>query len=132
MFNAAGKLGVRPLPELVAAIREPAHNAALFDCARKLRGSWDIDAGKREFRCRGEDGGALLLDVPGENPDYYFEAEIALSAPDSKADVLVRTSEALDRGYRIALDAAPAATTCRTTRKTSSQPAMRPGRLPCR
>ena len=29
LFNAAGKLGVRPLPELVAAIREPAHNAAL-------------------------------------------------------------------------------------------------------
>jgi len=105
VFNAAGKLGVRPLPELIAAIREPAHNAALFDCARKLRGSWDIDADKQVFRCTSDQGGALLLDVPGKNPDYYFEAEIALSAPDSKADVLVRTSEALDRGYRIALDA---------------------------
>lgn len=105
VFNAAGKLGVRLPPELVAAIRAPAHNAALFDCARTLRGTWEIDAGKREFRCMGENGGALLLDVPGENPDYYFEAEIVLTAAESKADVLVRTSEALDRGYRIAIDA---------------------------
>jgi sucrose-6-phosphate hydrolase SacC (GH32 family) len=105
VFNAAGKLGVRPLPELVAAIRAPAHNAALFDCARLLRGTWDIDAGKREFRCTGDDGGALLLDLPGENPDYYFEAEIVLASPASRADVLVRTAEALDRGYRIAADA---------------------------
>jgi hypothetical protein len=101
VFNAAGKLGVRPLPELIAAIRAPAHNAALFDCARPLRGTWEIDAGKREFRCTGEQGGALLLDLPGENPDYYVEAEIVLASPESRADVLVRTSEALDRGYRI-------------------------------
>lgn len=105
VFNAAGKLGVRPLPELIAAIRAPAHNAALFDCARPLRGTWDMDAGKRKFRCKGEDGGALLLDVPGENPDYYIEAEIAFADADSRVDVVVRTSEALDRGYRIALDA---------------------------
>jgi sucrose-6-phosphate hydrolase SacC (GH32 family) len=105
VFNSAGKLGVRPLPELVAAIREPAHNAALFDCARPLRGTWELDAGKREFRCTGDDGGALLLDLPGENPDYYFEAEIVLASPASRADVLVRTAEALDRGYRIAADA---------------------------
>jgi len=105
VFNAAGKLGVRPLPELVAAIREPAHNAALFDCARTLRGTWEIDAEKREFRCAGEDGGALLLDLPGENPDYYFEAEIVLASPASGADLLVRTTESFDRGYRITADA---------------------------
>jgi len=105
VFNAAGKLGVRPLPELIAAIRAPAHNAALFDCARPLRGAWEIDAEKREFRCTGEDGGALLLDLPGENPDYYFEAEIVLAAPKSGADVLVRTTEAFESGYRITADA---------------------------
>jgi len=105
VFNAAGKLGVRPLPELIAAIRAPAHNAALFDCARPLRGAWDIDAEKREFRCTGEDGGALLLDLPGENPDYYFEAEIVLASPESGVDLLVRTTEAFESGYRIALDA---------------------------
>jgi len=105
VFNAAGKLGVRPLPELVAAIRKPAHNAALFDCARPRRGTWEIDAGKREFRCTGEDGGALLLDLPGENPDYYFEAEIVLAAPASRADLLVRTTEAFESGYRIVVDA---------------------------
>jgi coenzyme F420-reducing hydrogenase gamma subunit len=93
--------GCPPQPELIAAIRAPAHNAALFDCARPLRGTWEIDAGKREFRCTGEQGGALLLDLPGENPDYYVEAEIVLASPESGADVLVRTSEALDRGYRI-------------------------------
>ena len=105
VFNAAGKLGVRPLPELVAAVRAPAHNAALFDCARPLRGTWEIDAGKREFRCTEEEGGALLLDLPGKNPDYYFEAEIVLAAPASRADLLVRTTEAFESGYRIVLDA---------------------------
>ena len=105
VFNAAGKLGVRPLPELVAAIRAPAHNAALFDCARTLRGTWEIDAGKQEFRCMGENGGTLLLDLPQENPDYYFEAEIAFASADSRADLLVRTSGTFDRGYRISLDA---------------------------
>jgi len=105
VFNAAGKLGVRPPPELVAAIREPAHNAALFDCARPLRGTWEIDAGKQEFRCTGKDGGALLLDLPGENPDYYFEAEIVLASAQSGADLLVRTTEAFESGYRITADA---------------------------
>jgi len=113
VFNAAGRLGVRPLPELVAAIREPAHNAALFDCARPLRGTWEIDAEKREFRCTGEDGGALLLDLPGENPDYYFEAEIVLASPESRADLLVRTTESFDRGYRVIADAGAGAVAIR-------------------
>lgn len=138
VLNAAGELGVRPLPELVAAIRAPAHNAALFDCARPLRGTWEIDAGKREFRCTSEDGGALLLDLPGENPDYYFEAEIVLASAESGADLLVRTAEALESGYRVALDARadewpsarPKPAAARSTKRTVRLP--RANRSRCR
>ena len=68
-----GTMGVRPLPELVAAIRKPKGNAKLFDCARTLRGDWEVDASKQELRCTDKGGGVLLFDLPGKNPNYYFE-----------------------------------------------------------
>lgn len=104
VLSDEGSLGVRPLPELIAAIRKPAGNAKLFDCAKRLSGKWDVDAAKQELRCTDEGGGVLLLDLPGKNGDYYFEVEIELSSPESKAEVVVRTSENLDRGYRIAIE----------------------------
>ena len=104
VFNADGTIGVRPLPELIAAILKPPGNAKLFDCAKPLSGKWEIDASKQELRCTSEGRGALLLDLPEKNPDYYFEAEIELSSPGSKADLIVRTSENLDRGYRVAIE----------------------------
>jgi len=103
VFSADGSLGVRPLGELIAAIRKPPGNAKLFDCAKALIGKWEIDASKQEFRCT-SGGGVLLLDLPAKNPDYYFEAEIELPSPKSTADVVVRTSENYDRGYRIAIE----------------------------
>jgi len=104
VFSAAGSLGVRPLSELIAEIRKPPRNGKLFDCAKPLSGKWEIDAPKQELRYAGGGRGVLLLDLPENNPDYYFEAEIELSAPKSKAEVIVRTSEKLDRGYRIAIE----------------------------
>jgi len=105
VFNQDGSLGVRPLPELVAAIQKPQNNADLFACARKYRGTWTIDAGKQELRCTDNQGGVLLFDLPDKNPNYYIEADIRLSTPQTRADLVVRTSEAFDSGYRIAVEA---------------------------
>ena len=52
VFNAKGSLGVRPLTELITAIRKPSNNAKLFDCAETLSGKWKIDAAKQEFILR--------------------------------------------------------------------------------
>jgi len=38
-------------------------------------------------------GGVMLLDLPEENPNYYFEAEIELSRPEATAAVVVRCSK---------------------------------------
>lgn len=104
VFIDDGTIGVRPLPELVAAIHKPEGNADLFDCARNFRGDWEVDASKQEFRSTGKDSGVLLFDLPGKNPDYYFEADIIFSSPRAKADIVVRTSEQFDSGYRIVID----------------------------
>jgi len=95
---------VRPLPELIATIRKPKGNARLFDCAKKLRGDWQVDASKQELRCTDKGGGVLLFDLPEKNPNYYFEADIRFITPQAKADIVVRTSEKFDRGYRIAIE----------------------------
>jgi len=102
--SADGRLGVRPLPELIAAIRKPPNNANIFDCVKVLGGKWEIDATKHELRFTGKGRGLLILDLPEKNGDYYFEAEIGLSSPDSRAEIIVRTSESLGRGYRIAVE----------------------------
>jgi len=105
IFCADGSLGVRPLPELIAALRKPDGNEDLLECARTFRGKWEIDAEKQALRCE-EEGGVLLFDLPAENADYYFEAEIAFAAPTVKADVIVRCSQDFKEGYRVALNPA--------------------------
>jgi len=104
VFKDDGSIGVRPLHELVAAIRKPQDNVSLFNCAREISGRWEIDAGEQVFRCKDEGGGALLLDLPEKNPDYFFEADMLFTSPQAKADVVVRTSENIDSGYRIAIE----------------------------
>ena len=104
IFNQDGSLGVRPLPELVAAIHEPLNNADLFACATKLRGTWTVDAVKQELRCSDNQGGVLVFDLPEKNPNYYIEADIRFSTPQTRVDLVVRTSETFDSGYRLAVE----------------------------
>jgi len=103
VFDGDGDIGVRPLPELIQAIREPEGNANLFNCARQLTGCWIIDAERQEFRCTDEDGGVLLLDLPEENPNYYFETDVELGGPAASGAVVVRSSEHYDEGYRVVM-----------------------------
>jgi len=106
VMGAGGAIGVRPLPELVAAIREPENNADLFGLAKEHSGKWELDAAQQVFRCTGEKGGVLLLDLPERNPNYYFEAEIELPRPGASATVVARGSKGFDQGYRVALEPA--------------------------
>jgi len=104
VFNADGTLGVRPLPELIAALKEPRHNADLYACVKKRKGTWEVDPAEQELRCIDKEGGLLLFDLPRENPHYYFEADVRVSGPRARVDFIVRTSEAVDCGYRVALE----------------------------
>jgi len=104
VFGDDGTLGVRPLPELVAALKEPQHHADLYACADVRKGRWEVDRAKQELRCLDEENGLLLFDLPQENPHFYFEADVRLAEPAARAEVIVRTSEAVDRGYRVALE----------------------------
>ena len=104
VFAADGTMGVRPLPELLSAIRGKACKIDLT-AARKLSGAWKLDAAERTLQC-GKPGGTVLLEMPGKNPDYYFEADLELSSPLASANIAVRSSEAADRGYGFALSPA--------------------------
>jgi len=104
VFNKDGSLGVRPLPELVEAIRESEGHAYLYACAKIRSGKWAIDPGKKQLRCAGEQGGVMLFDLPVKNPNYYFETDVELSTPQTKVDIVVRASEDFDSGYRIAVE----------------------------
>jgi len=101
-----GTIGVRPLPELIAAIRQPQNNTGIFSRAKELSGKWELDAAQRVFRCSDEGGGVLLLDLPEKNPNYYFEAEIELTRPQASAAVVVRSSKEFDQGYRVVIEPA--------------------------
>jgi sucrose-6-phosphate hydrolase SacC (GH32 family) len=103
IVTADGAICVRPLPELIAALREPNRNADIFACAKELSGKWTLDADRKELQCTSDAGGVLLLDLPEENPNYYFEAEIELFPPEATAAVVVRCSKEFDEGYRVAL-----------------------------
>lgn len=106
VIGANGAIGVRPLPELVAAIRKPQHNADLFRCAKVSSGKWESDEAQQVFRCGDEGGGVLLLDLPESKPNYYFEAEIELNRPETSASVVVRGSRTCDEGYRVVIEPA--------------------------
>lgn len=103
VLTADGAIGVRPLPELIAAMRKPSSNADVFACAKELSGKWNVDAERRDFQCTNDAGGVLLLDLPKQNPNYYFEAEIELFRPEAIAAVVVRCSKEFDEGYRVEL-----------------------------
>ena len=102
VFNNDGTMGVRPLPELLAAIRNK-QNKLDFASVRKLSGEWKVDPANRTLQCIGESGGTVLVDLPEKNPNYYFEAELEFGSPQTNAGIVVRSSENIDRGYRIAL-----------------------------
>jgi sucrose-6-phosphate hydrolase SacC (GH32 family) len=104
VFNKDGSLGVRPIPELVEALRESEGHAYLYACAKIRSGRWAIDPGKKQFRCTGGQGGVLMLDLPEKNPNYYFEADVELSTEQTKVDIVVRAGEGFDSGYRIAVE----------------------------
>ncbi|MHC4180605.1 MAG: GH32 C-terminal domain-containing protein [Planctomycetota bacterium] len=104
VFNDDGTIGVRPLPELIAAIRQLSNHVDLFARAEDRTGKWKIDAVDRSLESEDESGGVLLFDSPEKNLDYYFEADIQFDSPQATADVVVRTSGDYDRGYRVAIE----------------------------
>jgi len=103
IFAANHTIGVRPIPELIAAIRKPQNNVELFTCAKEFSGAWELDAERKEFRCTDENGGVILLNLPEKNPNYYFEAEVELAHPEVSVTVVVRCSKDFDEGYRVEL-----------------------------
>jgi hypothetical protein len=92
------------LPELIAAIHSLPNHVNLFVSAKDRSGKWRIDAAKQMFQSEDEGGGVLLFDLPERNPDYYFEADIQFASTHARADVVLRTSENYDRGYRVAIE----------------------------
>ena len=104
VFNKDGSLGVRPIPELVEAIRESEGHAYLYACTKIRSGKWAIDSGKKQLRSTDDQGGVLMFDLPEKNPNYYFEVDVELSKPQTKVDIVVRASEGFDNGYRIAVE----------------------------
>jgi hypothetical protein len=106
VLGTNGTIGVRPLPELVAAIRRPENNADLLRCAKEFSGKWELDAEQQVFRCSDEGGGVLLFDLPEKSSNYYFEAEIKLNRPEASATVVVRGSRTCDEGYRVVIEPA--------------------------
>ncbi|KAB2641185.1 MAG: hypothetical protein DVB25_02680 [Verrucomicrobia bacterium] len=100
--QANGALGVRPFPELLAAIRKKA-NKIDFSTVRKLSGDWKIEAAQRTLQCTGGSGGVILLDLPAKNPNCYFEAELEFGTPGTSANIVMRSSDTAERGYAFAL-----------------------------
>lgn len=96
-------IGVRPLPELVAAIRKPKHNAKIFRLLKELWGTWKIDPEQQQITSSQADRGAVLIDLPEDQPDYYFETDIQFGDDRTPVSVTVRSTAAQDAGYRIAL-----------------------------
>ncbi len=104
VFNKEGSLGVRPIPELVEAIRESEGHAYLYACTKIRSGTWVIDPGKKQLRSTDDQGGVLMFDLPEKNSNYYFETDVELSTPQTKVDIVVRASKGFDNGYRIAVE----------------------------
>jgi hypothetical protein len=104
VFNKDGRIGVRPIPELVEAMRESKEHANLYACVRIHSGKWIINPNTKQLRSTDDQGGGLMFDLPEKNPNYYIEADVELSAPQTKVDIVVRASEGFDSGYRIAVE----------------------------
>jgi len=96
-------IGVRPLPELVAAIRKPANNAKIFPLLKRVAGTWEFDPRKQQIKSTDEKGGTALIDLPEGKSDYYFETDVDVGDNKTAVSVTVRGSAKQDRGYRIAL-----------------------------
>jgi len=67
VFNKDGSLGVRPIPELVEALRESEGHATLYACTKIRSGTWVIDPGKKQLRSTDDQGGVLMFDLPEKN-----------------------------------------------------------------
>ncbi|MCB1122159.1 MAG: hypothetical protein KJT03_11460 [Verrucomicrobiae bacterium] len=103
VFQKDKTIGVRPLPELVATIREPEHNKEVFPLLNELSGRWTIDAEAQKITSRQSHGGTVLIDVPDDHPDYYFETDVVFGKDRAAVSVTVRSTSVEDSGYRIAL-----------------------------
>ncbi len=96
-------IGVRPLPELIAAIRERASDVDVFPLMAAASGNWRFDADRKSMASLDEAGGAAAITVPGHHPDYYFEADIEFGESVTAVSVTVRTCADSHTGYRVAL-----------------------------
>jgi sucrose-6-phosphate hydrolase SacC (GH32 family) len=105
VFKKDGTMGVRPFPELLTAIRNTQNEIDLAS-VRKLSGEWKIEEAKRTLQCNGNNGGIVLLDLPGKNPNYYFESEIEFGSSLASTTIIVRSSDKADKGYGFTLSPA--------------------------
>lgn len=103
VFGTDNTIGVRPLPELIAAIRQPAHNAQLYPRLKELSGGWKVAPKRQQITSSQLGGGAALVDLPEDRPDYYFETDVVFGDARAPVSVTVRSTAAQDSGYRVAL-----------------------------
>ena len=106
VFKADGAMEVRPIPELLAALRNTKGNVDLFACAKPISGDWKIQADQQILQCQSTNGGVLVFDLPARIPNGYFEAEVELEQPKSAASLIVRASETGAGGYGFAFSPA--------------------------
>jgi beta-fructofuranosidase len=103
VFNDDNTIGVKPFPELVTAIRKPEANVRLFAYLKPVSGKWKFVSSKQTIGSLHREGGTVLIDLPKNAGDYYFETDIDFENAKADVSVTVRTSAELDRGFRIAL-----------------------------
>jgi hypothetical protein len=103
VFKNDGAMGVRPIPELLTAIRNTGNEIDLAS-ARILSGEWKIENTARTLQCKGTKDGVVLFDIPDENPNYYFETGLEFGTSQTRASIIVRSSDQADQGYSFNLD----------------------------
>jgi hypothetical protein len=96
-------IGVRPLPELITAIRAPEHNADVMARFKILTGTWDCDPEDEHIVSRDVNGGTALIYLPDDRPNYYLETDIEFGERRQAVSVTVRSTASQDSGYRIVL-----------------------------
>jgi hypothetical protein len=103
VFSSDHTIGVRPLPELVAAIHNSEYNADIFSWLKAVSGRWEFDAKTQKIASSEARSGVAVINTPEEKSDYYFETNITFGENEAPVSVSVRSTAARDSGYRVAL-----------------------------
>lgn len=89
----------QPLREVVDALRRLPSRIPEQSSLRVLIGQWDT-AEPGKLVCRSDAGGTLL--IPNVPPSMFFESNVILPSRNMEAHIILRASEGLESGYKIA------------------------------